>query len=156
MSSFIVEDKTINRIVSFCFWENDSILKHEIQRELKNIGVDLWELYESDKQTDDLMRCFGEELLKLNICAFYCRYSHIEDIKKEIKEAIKENKFEDLPYIERNRFQVLKSIECFLYQCAEGEIPEHSPLYKALENIANSLKSHLIDKIPEYQKAIWA
>jgi hypothetical protein len=34
MSSFIVENKTINRIVNFCFWENDNILKYEIKREL--------------------------------------------------------------------------------------------------------------------------
>ena len=154
MSSFIVEDKTINRIVSFCFWEQDSILKHEIERELKNLNIDLWG-FASDKDTDRIMRKLGEELLKLNVCAYYCRYAHIEDIKKELKEAIKNYKWEDLGSSRGNHFQILKSIECFLYQCAEAEIPEQSPLYQALERISEHLKSHLISEIPEYTKAIW-
>lgn len=153
MSSFIVENKTINRIVNFCFWEHDSILKYEIQRELKKIGFDLWSL-SNDYETDRILKSFGEELLKLNLLAFYDRYNHREDIIKNIKEAIQDYIYEDIALKDRTHIQVLKSIECFLYQCCEGEIPE-SNLYKALEKIAENLKSHIINQIPEYEKAVW-
>ena len=155
MSSFIVDDKTINRIVSFCYWENDSILKHEVHAELKKIGVDLEQDFKDDKELENYLKAFCGELLKLNVIAFYNRYEHIESIKKEITEAVKSFVYEDLPIAERNHFQVLKSIECFLYQCAEGEIPEKSTLYKALERIAEHLKSHIINKLPEYERAVW-
>lgn len=141
--------------MNFCFWENESILQHEIRRELKNIGIDIERSFSSDEDLNKTLRAFGEELLKLNIIAFYDRYNHIDEIKKEIKEAISEYAYEDTPFYDRQRIQVLKSIECFLYQCAEGEIPEKSSLYKALENIAGHIKSNIINKIPEYEKAIW-
>jgi len=153
MSSFIVEDSTINRIVNFCYWEHDSILKHEIERQLKNIGIDLHKDTE-DEEIDKTLRKFGEELLKLNVMAFYVRYKHIDKIKEEIKEAIKNYVFEDTPLKDRQQIQVLKSLECFLYQCSEGEI-DKEPLYKTLEEIKNILTSHIINKLPEYEKAIW-
>jgi hypothetical protein len=154
MSSFIVENKTINRIVSFCFWEHDSILKYEIRRNLKEVNIDLEQSFKDDAELDKYLKCFGEELLKLNLLAFYDRYKHIKDIQKEIKEAIKEYEFEDLPLKDRSILQVLKSIQCLLYQCSEGNIPEQ-PLFKVLEKITEHLKSHIINEIPEYNQAVW-
>lgn len=154
MSSFIVENKTINRIVNFCFWEHDDVLKYEIQRELKEININLWNLHETDKETDKVLKAFGEELLKLNLMAFYDRYKHIKEIEQEIKEAIKEYKYEDTPLKDRNKFQVLKSIHCFLYQCSEGNIPE-SNLFKVIQKIGEHIQSNIINNIPEYEKAVW-
>jgi hypothetical protein len=41
MSSFIVEDKTINRIVDFCFWKSDSYTQYEIDKELDKLNIKL-------------------------------------------------------------------------------------------------------------------
>ena len=38
MSSYIVENETINKIVSWLFWNNDVILKDTIKLELKKLG----------------------------------------------------------------------------------------------------------------------
>ena len=155
MSSFIVENKTINRIVNFCFWEHDGYLKHEIERELKEIGIILHG-FNDDKDTDNALKKFGEELLKLNITAFYVRYEKSQfDVKKEIEEALIGYKYEDTPLKDRGIFQVLKSIKCFLYQCSEGDIPEKSNLYKCLRNIEGNIEKHIIGEIPEFNNAEW-
>lgn len=154
MSSFIVEDNTINRIVNFCFWVKEDCLKYEVNKELINVGIDLNQYFKDDKELDLYLRKFGEELLKMNLLAFYDRYEHIEDTEKEIIDSIKEYEFMNLPLSELQEIQVLKSIECFLYQCYEGNIPEY-PLFKALDKIKEHLKDTIINKIPEYQKAIW-
>lgn len=157
MSSFIVENKTINRIVNFCYWTHEDILKHKIQRELKEAGINLHQVL-SNEETDKILKCFGEALLKLNILAFYDRYKDSEkiskEIKQEMKEAVKDYVYFDVPSKERTHLQVLKSIECFLYQCSEGNIPEE-PLFITLHNIAECLKSYIINEIPEYNKAEW-
>lgn len=157
MSSFIVEDKTINRIVSFCFWTHEDSLKYYIQRELKKVDIDLWSV-QSDKETNKILKEFGKALLRLNLMAFYDRYKDSDnisdEIKQEIKTSMKEYKYFDVPLKEREKIQVLKSIECFLYQCSEGNIPEE-PLFKALEQIKENIKDYIINEIPEYNQAIW-
>lgn len=153
MSCYIVEDETINRIVSFCFWEHEDRIKHTIKQVFEDIGINLWGFH-NDKETDNAMRIFGEKLLAMNVMSYYARYSHQEDTKDDIAEAIKEYKFEDLPLSEREHCQVLMSIQCFLYQCSEGDVDE-TPLFLGLRKIEESIKSHLISQMPKYQKAKW-
>ena len=50
--------------------------------------------------------------------------------------------------------QVLKSLQCFLYQCTEGTIPKRK-LYKTLRDIERVLINDIISKLPEYDKAEW-
>jgi len=51
--------------------------------------------------------------------------------------------------------QVLKSLQCWLYQCHEGAVPE-TELYKLFDNdIRVYLMSKIIATLPEYEKAAW-
>lgn len=54
-----------------------------------------------------------------------------------------------------NVYQFLKSLHCYLYQCAEGGIPEKNPLYAKLQLLADHLARHVLDKLPPYQAAVW-
>jgi hypothetical protein len=52
--------------------------------------------------------------------------------------------------------QAYKSLQCWLYQCCEGNIPEASKLYTffdtvVVQHIANSI----ITNTPEYEQAEW-
>jgi len=155
MSSFIVKNATINRIVNFCFWQSDSSLKYDIQKELKSVGINLWGYYD-DKETDKALKNFGLELLRLNAMAFWVRYSESTfDAKKEIKEEVESFVYEDTPLQERTIYKVSKSIHCFLYQCSEGDIPETNELYKCLERIRDIIDSHIVNSLPEYEAAEW-
>ncbi len=53
------------------------------------------------------------------------------------------------------RFQLLKSLDCYLYQCAEGDIPETDSLYKTLDKYRESLRDEIISELPEYAAAKW-
>ena len=52
-------------------------------------------------------------------------------------------------------WQMLKTFECFLYQCDEGSVAK-SELYQALVVAKNYYMKHLIKKIPDYDKANWS
>ena len=49
---------------------------------------------------------------------------------------------------------ILKELDCFLYQCCEGDIPR-TLLYQELESVHDNLKSEIIRNIPEYQNQAW-
>jgi len=154
MSSFIVKDSTINRIVNFCFWEQDCFLRETINKELGKVGIDLHQ-YTTYEEEDRYLKAFGEELLKLNVMAVYTRYEHLDEIKGEIKKALLEYEYGETDLNDRGEIQALKSIQCFLYQCSEGDIPEKSDLYKALRKIEESIESNIVSSLPEYKKAVW-
>lgn len=47
-----------------------------------------------------------------------------------------------------------KAIQCLLYQCSEGNVPE-TPLYRELESVALTVASKIIHSLPEYDAADW-
>lgn len=51
-------------------------------------------------------------------------------------------------------WQMLKTFECFLYQCDEGNVAK-SELYQALVCAKNYYMKHLINKLPDYDAAVW-
>ena len=57
--------------------------------------------------------------------------------------------------IESWHYQMLKSIECYLYQCAESKEITESPIYQALENLKNALMTYIIHNSAEHKVAVW-
>jgi hypothetical protein len=54
-----------------------------------------------------------------------------------------------------SRMQVLKSLQCWLYQCTEGDVVT-KPLYKFFQDtVEPHLMSSIIADLPEYQAAAW-
>jgi hypothetical protein len=52
--------------------------------------------------------------------------------------------------------QMFKSLKCWLYQCAKGEIPEKSVLYRVFSHeICLYLALRIVQEMPEYEKAEW-
>ena len=47
-----------------------------------------------------------------------------------------------------------KSAQCLLYQCSEGNVPDH-PLYKALAEMKNRMAEAVIYGMPDYETAKW-
>ena len=139
MSAFMVEDKTINNVVNWLWDEN--IRLSLIPRKLKELGFDMskagWE------------ENLGQAMFQLNISGVEARYGTGEAAK-----------FRDLDYQYRMTqtvplVQVLKSLQCWLYQCCEGRVPE-TMLYKLFDdNIRFYLMNKIISELPEYQQAEW-
>ena len=63
--------------------------------------------------------------------------------------------FESRPTIlAKQKHQLLKTINCVLYQCAEGNDPDE-PLFKLLESARDGLSRDIAEGSEEYEKARW-
>ena len=139
MSAFMVADETINRVVNWLYFE---ITKSQWLREKleKACGIDAsgyaWE--------EEL----GKAMFQLNIDGVNARYGDGEA-----------KQFRTLDYHYKpahgSPIQVLKSLQCWLYQCMEGEVVKQ-PLYIFFNTVVEPhLMSSIISNLPEYNKAVW-
>jgi hypothetical protein len=100
----------------------------------------------TDKTIADAVQCMKEcgiardglarDLLNLNVLALQHRYGANP---KDYEDAI--SAYSD-PQASSNPYQLLKSTNCLIYQCSEGDVPE-APLYKELERASEALSVRL-------------
>lgn len=133
MSAFIVENKTIDRIINY--FENEYIKGGYIKRILDMTHLNL---------PDDFEK-LGQLMLTLNTMAVNYRYG--ENQKPPIY------KFKKMP--PPDKIQALKSLQCFLYQCSEGEQFENSRLFRILEKAMRWIMKEIVISLPAYQRAEW-
>ena len=137
MSAFIVEDKTINKIVTFLAIDRDGDwLRREIQ---KKTGFDL----ETAQGKSD----FARALFRMNVAAVSQRY---DDGVENFAPMTYQYQID----ITITPITVFKALKCLRYQCSEGNVPE-TELYKLLEYIISALAEKIISNNPEYDKAYW-
>lgn len=142
MSAFIVDDKTINGIVS---WLNDAIKR---QTDYSWCAQTLLKLgYKLD--TEFGCKRIAEEMFTLNCDSIEQRYG--EGQAKEFRPL----DFQFCLIRPPNNYQALKSMRCLLYQCCEGDVPEQSDLYNALDKVSLELSYQLVTRSREYESATW-
>jgi hypothetical protein len=136
MSAFVVEDRTINRILG---WLSNYGNEHRsaLQRVLGAAQLE---------ENEEWQERLGLSMFLQNVDAVNQRYCE-------------RNGELDLGYCwsweNPTPVQALKSLSCWLYQCSEGSIPER-PLYKAFRSLEASLAKDIVSNLPEYEKAEWA
>ena len=143
MSSFVVKDKTINRILTFlshCKYRND-ILSSEIRTFIEKDTKKL------DLTNNKDLSHLGGLMLEMNHNAVDYRYNTIT------KEDNTTPKFE-FKEEETDIYQTLKSLHCYLYQCSEGNI-DKSRFYKMFRHIADAIESSIIHNLAEYKRGDW-
>ena len=140
MSSYIVEDKTINRILGFLDHDRDH--KGDVRRALaKEFGVDF--LTPSDANDATL----GALMYAMNVRAVGERYEDSHDL---LPETPYRYHFETCTQI-----QALKSLRCWLYQCSEGDVPA-CPLYTIFTEYSDRLAYQIVSESEPYARAEWA
>lgn len=151
MSCFIIKDETINKLVNFfasCAYSNIEY-KPEITIILNNCGYDLTK-EKTLEVTDDLRLML--DMKTLNKSAYNICYGIDEKIDLS-------NPYDTFEYsfglCENNIYQILKSLECFLYQCMEGDFYKQNDLFNALKQIEDVLKNYILSHLDEYKKAKW-
>lgn len=135
MSSFVVSEECMNNIINGLFWNHE--FKQLYGYMLEKAG------YNSSKDFQRLR----EELYCLNARGTGQRYSNDQILHTLIQFDWKDNSHV-------NEWQVLKSMQCLLYQCCEGDTDEQA-LYKFLDKVIDCWKDYLISKVKEYQIAKW-
>ena len=141
MSSFIVEDETINRIVSYLSYAQ---YQEFWQRQIKK-------KYNFDLKAFEGRQSLGRFMFNMNVKATGQRYSESEFGIGDMRSMIFE--YNDSVWA-GDTLQVYKSIKCWLYQCSEGSVFD-SEDYKFFERIQGSIADDIIDKMPEYENAVW-
>jgi hypothetical protein len=133
MSAFIVNDQTINQVVT---------------------GIDLRHSHDYLRRKvramfpgSDWQRDFGNALFTMNCEAVNQRYGTGE--AAQFRELDHTFSYAPAPAV-----QVYKSACCLRYQCTEGDVPE-SALYKLLEEITRALAHEIVVNLPAYESAAW-
>lgn len=136
MSSFIVEDKTINRVVNYIAYDHKyTYIRRRAKEEL---GFDL--------TTPEGQQQLGWAMFKLNIRAVNQRY---EDGQAD--------QFRPLDYKyhiigDYSLPAMIKSLACWLYQVSEGDCPE-SALYKFMQWAKGELCYRYVSQTKEFEAA---
>lgn len=134
MSAFIVENMTINRIVSFFSMPTNPFIQYKIK---KILSLDM------TKQKD--CKKLAALMFRMNIQAVNQRYSgRAEDFRTM--------KFNYQFTLDSKPIKTLKSLNCWIYQCSEDVI-DTSKEYKLFVSIANIISNEIISDLPEYDKA---
>ena len=141
MSAFVVDDNTINRIVSWLHMKAKygHYPFEYCPKPLIAMGYRL----------DDPLGCkrLAEEMFTLNCDAVEQRYGEGEA-----------EKFRPLDFHwqfnphQSNALSCLKALRCWLYQCSEGDAPQ-SALYKAMDALCGDIALAYVESLPEYEKA---
>ena len=134
MSAFIVEDKTINRVISWLERSPQDFGSHLLSTVLKAADIRAYD----DEWRDKL----GATMAEMNADAVNQRYGENQTAAHEFSWEICTD------------IQALKSLQCWHYQCAEGDIPDR-PLFKAFEEVERQLAASIVSRLPEYEKAAW-
>lgn len=95
-------------------------------------------------------------LAELNIQSLKERYDDIDDMIGEVDYVTGCDIWEPIVYgvIKPWHYQVLKSLDCYLYQSCEGKCYE-TPLYKALEKLRDKWGCYIAHHQPGYESADW-
>lgn len=136
MSSHIVEEQTIHRILTHLDDHRHTLWFAHVHRKLQEMGYDL----DTTAALDEL----GTDLLALNYRATNQRYNESNGLMTLYRHR----------GVHVTELQALKSLQCLMYQCSEGDEPE-STLFAWLETYEHSLMRNIIDSIPAYAAAVW-
>lgn len=146
MSAYVVDDKTINRIVS---WFNVVGMAGGVHKYYYCVKP----LLDLGYKLDTELGCkrLAEEMFTLNCDSVEQRYGEGE--AKEFRPL-------DFQYMFTgsgvNMYQLVASLRCFLYQCCEGNIPQSNLLYNVLEKISKDICYYIVTNSDRYQKMKWA
>ena len=163
MSSFILESSRIAQLAEYI-------------ATLNNCGFDFFGYSIPDDLHQELLDCCGrhgwmeaapvfKRLFDLNAAAVAGRYNRGQETTPDMPQNFKplhhprqrgKDETIDRWYdeIQPWHYELLKTLKCFLYQCAE-DATINDPLYKALRQLEYALAMHIIDNSPDYIKARW-
>ncbi len=139
MSAYMVEDKTINRVVTW--------LKHQVGSSSFALSF-LAREYDVDLTSDQWDETLAQVMFQMNCDGVNARYGEGE------AERFRSLNFTYKPEDYHSLAQVLKSLQCWKYQCDEANVPE-TKLYQFFEEAEHHLALQIVMGLPEYEKAAW-
>jgi hypothetical protein len=142
MSAFVVDDVTINNVVSYLYAKGngpDDWLRYRAIK-LAKMGYNL-AIPEDCKKLANLM-------FELNVAAVNAKYGEGE------AEKFRPLDFKYLLAYPGSQMQAIKALETWLYQYLENDAHRHR-LYSAMEQIRDMLCIDYVHSSEEYEKVQW-
>lgn len=102
-------------------------------------------LFNEDRLAAQDLDKLGNDLWRLNAEAVAIRYR--EPVTEPGEYRWKGRAF--------SKVVAFKGLQCLLYQCSEGEIPQTSELYRRCNEKLNATAREIVEVLPEYEKAKW-
>lgn len=133
MSAFVVETQTIDNILTAL--ETMNRRQGWPERRLKELGFELG---------PEGFNALGQAMLQLNVDAYNHHYEGSQPVES---------------YRHRYRsispLQGYKSLQCWLYQCSEGDVP-NQPLFTFFhDKVKPIMADGIIADIPQYDRCTW-
>lgn len=144
MSAYIVDNSTIDNIVAGLKAATESDWTGPYPKQTT----------EALKVYDHNAAEFGEMLRQMNEEAVRARYPE-GDLPGQYDENDKLVQYKYRRTPAPSPFVFIKALGCFLYQCAEGDVPTHNDLYKALDRFQSDFALHIVQRLPQYEAAPW-
>lgn len=156
MSSFILKNESTAALASMLDRAANSARWSGTVRYGIYNGNELYTLLRQEWEEATGRRCLDLDapkiyviLRRMNERAYGERYHCLAD---EVAAGMPKGEW--LNTVDTKPWQMLKTFECYLYQCDEGSIPR-TDLYKALKQAQRYFMAHLVNKIPDYSEADW-
>lgn len=148
MSAFVCDDKTINRIIAGLSF---AMTSGGYPTQFEKPSAELAEMLNDPAE-------FGRVLYSMNVNAVEQRYPDCVGNANNLPGQCDDNgnhvPFRFAHIMPTTVIQFYKSINCYLYQCSEGDVDE-LPLYKMLREYSKNLAVAIVERMPAYDKAEW-
>lgn len=141
MSAYVVDDSTINNIVSILSRKANNSNHFATYGALAKLGYNLGQPKDDKRLADDLFN--------LNVQSVCERYDDDKPENYDFSFGYVPGLFDVPPTI-----QAIKSISCWMYQSCEGSCYDH-PLYKAMEKLRGDLSYEIVSDMEVYSMAEW-
>lgn len=138
MSSFVVDDETINKIVSYLHakaYAPDPITYPELVK----MGYDL--------RFPAFCTELAQKMFDMNITAFQERYGEADG------EGFPLPAFK-YQFVPASQIEVIKALKTWKYLCARGRVPNLA-LYQAMDEVHCLLCIDFVEQTEEYKAATW-
>jgi hypothetical protein len=144
MSAFLVDNDVINQALAyFRKAENDPMSRWTVEA-LESFG------FNYNLLTDEGLSALGQSMFDLNVRGIEARYN-----PEQVEYLVDSSVYQFSDGFRPTRVEALKCLICFLYQCMEGDIPEDSKFYLALQEVSNRIAHDIVRDLPEYEALPW-
>lgn len=88
----------------------------------------------------------GQRLVEMNTYAVNVRYRETSPADTYV---------DDKSQMPQTNIQLFKSMQCFIYQCSEGDTETAFPEYAMVEEVMNRMAREIVVRLPQYETAAW-
>lgn len=97
----------------------------------------------------------GRDLYRMNHAAYNARYPDMANEHNFESDSFEWNLTGNGDNSQDGKMRRLKAIQCLIYQCSEGHVPEEWHQYRTLTEMERRLMQEIIDELPGYKAAPW-